>query len=142
MDRDALIDDLIRDEGLRLKPYRDTVGKLTIGIGRNLDDVGISSDEAELLAQNDIDSVMADLDRALPWWRQMDDVRQRALANMAFNLGISRLIGFKNTLAYLKAGDYEAAAVGALDSKWAKQVGVRADRIAGMIRHGSHITGA
>lgn len=127
---DALKADLVRDEGLRLKPYRDTVGKLTIGVGRNLDDVGISDAEAGHLLGNDISGVLADLDRALPWWRGLSEARQRALANMCFNLGLTRLQGFKKMLAALEAGDWPAAAREALDSKWARQVGARATRIA------------
>lgn len=134
---DAFIRELIRDEGIRLRPYRDSVGKLTIGIGRNLDDVGISSDEAMYLCRNDVAAALADLDKALPWWRELDEVRQRALANMAFNLGIVRLLGFRNTLAALRAGRYADAADGMLASKWAGQVGPRAARLAAMIRTGT-----
>lgn len=130
MNLDALKADLRRDEGLRLKPYRDTVGKASIGIGRNLDDVGISEDEADYLLINDIFRAMADLDRAMPWWRDLSEARQRALCNMAFNLGLTRLQGFKKMLAALEAQDWPSAAREALDSKWARQVGDRADRIA------------
>ena len=136
MNLTALKEELIRDEGLRLKPYRDTVGKLTIGVGRNLDDVGITKDEAMHLLECDIRRVKADLDLALSWWRGLDDVRQRALVNMAFNLGITRLMGFKNTLAAIRAGNYVDAAKGMLDSKWATQVGERATRLAAMMVEG------
>lgn len=127
-------DDLKRDEGLRLKPYRDTVGKLTIGYGRNLDDVGITEDEAEYMLEGDIEHVLEQLDRTLPWWNDLNESRKRALVNMAFNLGIGGLLKFKKMLAALKAGDYEHAAVEALDSRWAKQVGQRADRIAELLK--------
>lgn len=136
MDMNALKDDLARDEGCRLKPYQDTEGLLTIGIGRNLDDVGITSEEAYHLLENDIGGVMADLDRNAPWWRHLTEPRQRALANMAFNLGWPRFSGFRNMLAALQAGEFERAAGEALDSKWARQVGARATRIAEMIREG------
>lgn len=136
MNLPALINQLVVDEGLRLKPYVDTVGKTTIGIGRNLDDVGISREEAFVMAATDVAHVAADLDRALPWWRQMTDARQNALANMAFNLGITRLLGFANTLALLKAGRFDAAASEMLNSKWAGQVGARATRLAKVIREG------
>src|SRR5260221_216391 len=119
---------LINDEGLRLKPYRDTVGKLTIGVGRNLDDKGISQEEAAIMLENDIDEHVALLDAKLPWWRKLDEARQNALANMAFNLGIEGLLGFKNSLALLERGEYEKAAANFAMSKWAKQVGPRADR--------------
>lgn len=128
--------DLTRDEALRLKPYRCTSGKLTIGVGRNLDDVGITADEALLLLDNDIRNVLAELDRALPWWRRMSEPRQRALANMAFNVGVPRLLGFKLMLAALQASDFAGAAREAIDSKWARQVGARAHRIASMLAEG------
>ena len=130
MNRAQLIADLTRDEGLRLKPYKDTVGKTTIGIGRNLDDVGITKAEAEYLLENDIDKVAAQLTARLPWWQGLDEPRQRAVANMAFNLGIDGLLKFTATLAALRAGDNKAAAYHALNSKWAEQVGARAQRIA------------
>ena len=136
MNLTALKEELIRDEGLRLKPYRDTVGKLTIGVGRNLDDVGITKDEAMHLLECDIRRVKDDLDHALSWWRGLDDMRQRVLVNMAFNLGITRLMGFKNTLAAMRAGNYVDAAKGMLDSKWADQVGERATRLAAMMVEG------
>lgn len=128
--------ELRRDEAVRLKPYRDTVGKLTIGVGRNLDDVGITADEADYLLGNDIGRAVVDLDRAVPWWRGMSDARQRALVNMAFNLGLPRLMGFKAMLAALQAGDYPGAAREAIDSRWARQVGARAQRIAMMFAEG------
>lgn len=137
MDRELLRRQLIRDEGLRLKPYKDTVGKVTIGVGRNLDDKGISEDEAAMLLDNDIDEHVADLDKHLPWWRGMDDRRQNALANMAFNLGITRLMLFTQTLDNLKRGDYEAAAAGLPLTLWYKQVGRRAVRIIEVFKGGT-----
>lgn len=131
-----LLNDLKRDEGLVLKPYRDTVGKLTIGIGRNLDDVGINENEALYLAKNDIFKVTSALDVALPWWRTMSEPRQRALANMAFQLGVSGLLQFRKMLAAMQDGDFDKAATEALDSKWATQVPDRAKRITDMIRGG------
>ena len=136
MNRDLLTQELERDEGIRLKVYKDSLGIETIGIGRNLRDVGISKAEAYMLLGADIDSVERDLDRALPWWRQLSDNRQRVLANMCFNLGINRLLGFKNTLAAMKEGRYADAAEGMLASKWASQVGQRAVRLANMMKEG------
>lgn len=133
---DRLIAELTRDEGLRNKPYKDTVGKLTIGVGRNLDDVGLSDQECVYLLHNDIVRSVADLDNNLDWWRDMSDTRQRALINMCFNLGWPRLSGFRNMLAALKASDYDKAASEALDSRWAQQVGSRSERIAEMYRQG------
>lgn len=134
---DPILADLKRDEGLSLKPYRDSVGKLTIGYGRNLDDVGISEDEAAVLLDHDIAQAVAELDRALPWWRELPLSSQRGLTNMCFNLGMTRLAGprgFKNMLTALEAGDGQRAADEALDSKWAGQVGERAQRIASLYR--------
>ena len=136
MDTDKLLSDLVRDEGLRLRPYADTVGKTTIGVGRNLTDVGISHDEALALLRNDVDRTQADLDRLLPWWRSLDEVRGRALANWCFNVGIASLQGFKQALAALQAGDWPAASEHMLASLWARQVGVRAQRLARMVLSG------
>lgn len=129
----ALVDDLKRDEGLRLKPYLDTTGHWTVGYGRNLTDVGISEAEAEYLLANDIARAESFLDASLPWWRTLSPDRQRALANMAFNLG-PELLTFKVTLGRLQAGNYVAAAESMLQSLWAKQVGARAVRLAALVR--------
>ncbi|MDR5802124.1 glycoside hydrolase family protein [Caballeronia sp. LZ001] len=136
-DMPTLVAELKRDEGVRLKPYTDTVGKLTIGVGRNLTDVGISDDECTTLLQNDIDKTVAALDRTLPWWRNLNPVRQRVLVNMAFNMGMVGLLTFKNTLSAMQNGSYAAAAAGMLASKWATQVGARAERLADMMRTGA-----
>jgi lysozyme len=136
MNVDQMTKELVIDEGVRLKPYRCTAGKLTIGIGRNLDDRGITMGEATILLANDIAVVTQDLDRALPWWTTLSEVRQRVMVNMAFNLGISRLLGFKNTLTLIKIAKYEDAAKEMLDSNWARQVGPRAIRLAKMMRDG------
>jgi lysozyme len=128
--------ELARDEGLRLKPYLDSVRKLTIGYGRNLTDVGISLEEAAYLLDADVARAVKDLDDALPWWIKLDEVRQRVLVNMAFNMGIFGLLGFTNTLNFMEMGMYEAAADGMLKSLWARQVGPRADRLAEMMRTG------
>ncbi|MBR7900866.1 glycoside hydrolase family protein [Burkholderia multivorans] len=135
-DRSALMAELTRDEGRRLKPYVDTVGKTTIGVGRNLTDVGISDAECDTMLSNDIDRTIAWLDLNLSWWRQLDAVRQRVVINMAFNMQ-GKLLTFVNTLAAMKRGDYAAAADGMLASKWAGQVGARATRLAAMMRSGA-----
>lgn len=136
MDLARLYAELTRDEGVRLKPYRDTVGKLTIGIGRNLDDVGISAEEAHYLLGNDVERSARALDDFLPFWRNLGPVRQRVLVNMAFNMGIRRLLTFKFTLLMIEKGEYEKAAEGMLSSLWARQVGPRAQRLAEMMRTG------
>lgn len=130
MNVDLLKLDLIRDEGKRNKPYRDTVGKCTIGVGRNLDDVGISDGEIDVLLTNDIARAVSDLDKNANWWRAMSDARQRVLANMCFNLGWPRLSQFTNTLDCMHKSDYQGAANGMRNSLWYKQVGARAERLA------------
>lgn len=138
MNEQRLYIDLERDEGKRPKPYRDTVGKLTVGIGRNLDDVGLRENEMALMLRNDVADAAYHLDTNFPWWRSMTDARQNALCNMCFNLGIARLKGFKQTLSLLQAGQYEAAADEVLRSRWASQVGSRAQRIAALFRKGEY----
>ena len=134
--RELLVYELSRDEDVRTKPYKDSVGKLTIGVGRNLDDKGLSKAEINILLNNDINDSEADLDRTFPWWRQLNDNRQRVLLNMCFNLGIKRLTGFKNMLKDVQNGRYDQAAVEMLDSLWARQVGGRAVRLAKMMKNG------
>ncbi len=136
MDTAILSQMLMKEESVRLKPYRDTVGKLTIGVGRNLDDKGISMSEAMLMLANDVEGVQKELDAALPWWRSLDEVRQLVLADMCFNMGIAGLLTFKNTLAYIQSGNYEQAAKNMLLSKWHDQVGERADKLSQMMRTG------
>jgi len=130
-----ITEQLILHEGLRLKPYRDTVGKLTIGVGRNLDDVGISRDEAEYLLRNDIAKVMASLSK-FDWFNSLDFVRRKVIIDMAFNLGLGGLLLFKNMISAIKEQDYKRAAAEMLDSKWAQQVKTRADRLALMMETG------
>jgi lysozyme len=154
--REKLGNELGRDEGEKFRWYFCTAHKRTIGIGRNLDDVGISAAEtrqlgitlASVLANgitreqsralfaNDIARCEADLDRALPWWRRLDDVRQRVLLNMCFNLGIKGLLGFKNTLGMVERGDFKGAARGMANSLWHNQVGARALRLEAMMATG------
>jgi lysozyme len=136
MDKHKLIEELKRDEGCVLHPYRDSMDILTIGVGRNLEAHGISMHEAEVMLSNDIDNHWKALLEALPWVEQLSEARQRAMLNMAFNLGISGLLQFKRSLAALQAGDYPRAADMFLDSHWAMQVGDRAKRVCKMIREG------
>lgn len=126
----SLKEQLVKHEGLRLKPYRDSLGILTIGAGRNLDDVGISQDEALVLLDHDIDRARADLARAFPWTNDLDPVRRDALTNIAFNVGIGRLRGFVKMLDALQAKNWHEAAEQALDSRWAVQVGSRSQELA------------
>lgn len=128
-DRAKLIAELERDEGRQLKPYVDTVGKLTIGCGRNLTDVGISEEECDFLLSNDISRKEKELDSYLSWWRGLDDVRQRVMLNLSF-MGIANLLTFVNTLQAIKEGRWADAAAGILNSKYHQQVHGRAERLA------------
>jgi lysozyme len=134
---DRIKEQLVRHEGLKLKPYRCTAGKLTIGIGRNLDDCGISQSEAYVMLINDIMNCEKQLQAKIPdIYNGLDEVRKSVLLNMCFNLGINGLLGFKNTLEFTKAGDWERAANNMLVSKWAKQVGRRAIELSELMRKG------
>jgi lysozyme len=126
---------LLLHEGERFRPYLDTVGVLTIGIGRNLN-VGISKQESRFLFSNDLARAEAFIDRKWTWAADLDPVRRAVLVDMAFNLG-GRLGQFKRTLRSLKQGKYADAAVQMLDSLWADQVGSRALRLAEMCRSGN-----
>lgn len=130
LNRDALMADLIRDEGLKLKPYKDTVGKWTVGVGRNLDDRGISRDEALYMLGNDITTTLKDLDAVIPEWRLLEEDKARALANMMFNLGRIRFCQFIKMLDAIRRNDWATVGDEARNSKWFKQVGDRAERIA------------
>lgn len=137
--REAMRQQLLEHEGLRLKPYRDSVGKLTIGVGRNLDDVGISHEEAMLLLDHDILTHTSALVDAYPWFEGLDGIRQRAIVDLHFNLGATRLAGFRQALTAMARGDYSAAADAFADSKWYQQVGRRGPRIVHMVRTGEEL---
>lgn len=156
IDDQTCIQRLMVNEGCVLKSYKDSVGKLTIGIGRNLDDnplseeelcyVGhncrtkfISNDQAAYLCRNDLKKVRADLDRELPWWRDLCFDRQYVMIDLCFNMGIRTLLTFKRTLESIASGFYIRAAEQLLQSKYAKQVGKRADRNAYALRTGVYL---
>src|SRR4030066_301072 len=103
---DKIKNDLIRDEGLKLYPYKCTAGKLTIGVGRNIEDSGITRDEAMYLLRNDIIRCQSELSKSISFYDRLDDSKKAILINMCFNMGISRLIGFKRMLAAMAIGDW------------------------------------
>lgn len=123
-------------EGERLKPYHCTAGKLTIGVGRNLDDVGITHEESMYLLSNDIRRVELEIVRAFTWTTDLDAVRCTVLVDMCFNLGLQRLKGFKKFLAAMQAHNWKVAAAEMMDSRWAHQVGRRATRLRDMVLTG------
>lgn len=144
-----LVADLKRDEGLRLEAYPDPISgghPWTIGYGHTGPEVkpGLRWTEAQAEAAliRDIEEHNAELLAALPWVADLDPVRQRVLFNMAFNLGVGQpggakgLLGFKNTLGMIERGEYERAAAGMLNSRWARQVKGRAVRLAEQMRTG------
>jgi len=131
-----LIEQLKIHEGMKLKPYKCTAGKLTIGIGRNLEDVGISEDEANMLLRHDIQEATEQLLHAFPWMGEFNDARISAMINFTFNVGIGTVKKFENTLSYMQSGDWDKAADEMMDSRWARQVGNRAIEVTDQIRTG------
>jgi len=139
MDRSKLVEELIKDEGYKYEIYLDHLGYPTFGVGHLVletdeehgQPVGTPVSEQRILEclNNDIDIVCKELDQNMSWWNELDDTRQRVLANMAFNLGLPRLGKFKKFLAAVQEQDWEKAAVEMMDSKWATQVGDRAVRL-------------
>lgn len=142
---DSIIDQLRRDEGLRLKPYRDSRGVFTCGYGHNLDAhresimAPVSQVQADQWLVQDVHAAIGSVLDKLPWTVKMDEARRGVLVNMAFNMGIGALLGFSNTLRFVESGDYEAAATEMLKSDWAKQVGDRAVRLAEQMRSGQWV---
>jgi lysozyme len=132
--RNALKQILFVQEGFRDKPYTDTTGHLTIGIGRNLSDRGISLNEAYDLLENDIEYFEGCLQKVFPFYDRLSQARQAVLVNMAFNLGLKNLLEFKKFVEYLADNDYSNAAKEMLDSVWAKQVGARAQVLAAIMQ--------
>jgi lysozyme len=131
-----ILDQLKRDEGLRLYPYADTTGNLTVGYGHNLTANGISQDAADLLLEDDLAIADKALKTALPWTANLDLARYGALLNMTFNMGIRGLLGFHNALRAMQSGDWKTAGAELLSSEWAAQVGDRAKRLALQLESG------
>lgn len=144
-----LQEDIEADEGLRLRPYRDSKGNWTIGYGHELAadptlnaqlthlvEVGISTDQAQALCAKDIATAKTELDLHVPWWRQMSDPRQDVFANLTFNMGIGGFLTFQHTLAAAQRGDYDAAANNLAASEWDVEVKDRAPRLVAQLRTG------
>ena len=163
----SLKDQLILHEGMRLKPYKCPANKWTIGVGRNLEDAGLSGDEqlklfgtsglnreeiidgllvrgiseeeALFLLDNDIKKCTADV-KKFPWFESLDPVRQKVIVDMRFNLGLDGLKGFRKMIHHLEVGAYVNAAEEMKNSKWYHQVGTRARRLVEMMRTGEDYT--
>ena len=124
------------NEGLRLKPYKCTAKKLTIGYGRNLEDVGITIEEAEFMLKTDITKALEDLDSIFGFkpFCALSNKRQMALIDMMFNLGRPRFKTFKKMIKAIKTGNFQQAAYELLDSRYATQVPRRAHTNADLMR--------
>ena len=125
----TLVEALIRDEGLVLRMYKDSVGVSSIGVGHNLEAKPITPHAAYVILADDVADAEQAVLRALPWSRNLDGPRFEALVNLAFNLGIGGLLDFKKALAAIERADWPTMARELIDSKWYTQVGARADRI-------------
>ncbi len=138
---EKLIAMLKRHEGVETHAYECSEGKVTVGVGRNIDQeggIGLSDDEVDYLLQNDIERVVKELAAEYPWFSDLDDVRRDAMVDISFNLGATRLRLFKRALAAMETGKYKEAATEFLDSKWARQVGGRALELTDMISSGTY----
>ena len=136
-----LVDTLKRHEGVRSHAYKCSENMITVGVGRNLDEnggIGLSDDEIEYLLMNDIERCDAELRAAYDWYENLKKPRRDAMINMCFNLGLTRLRGFVKALEAMSREQYDVAADEFMDSKWAKQVGMRAIRVTEMIRDGEY----
>lgn len=130
---------LREDEGEVLHAYKDSEGYLTIGIGTLIDKRkggGLLPEESAFIFQNRMRILKDRIRKALPWFDELDVVRQGVLLNMAFQMGVDGLLKFKNTLRHVQARQWTAASVGMLDSLWAKQTPERAERLAEQMRTG------
>lgn len=132
----SVVEQIKLDEGLSLKPYQCTADKFTIGYGRNIEDNGISEEEAEFLLLNDIKNTQKELLANFEWFVMLNAPKQGVLINMCFNLGLTRFKQFKKMITAIEMGDYDEAAEQMLDSKWARQVGNRAIRLSNAMRKG------
>ena len=129
------LEQLRDEEGYRSKVYRDQLGFMSIGYGRNLSVRGITRKEAEAMLMRDFVHARDMLYR-LQFFKRLDDVRKRVLIQMMFQLGNAGFLRFRKMIAALEEHDYEVAAAEMLDSRWAEQVKARAARLADRMRTG------
>jgi len=127
-------------EGVRNHVYVCTAGYETIGVGRNISDsgLGLTDEEINILLMNDIERVKKELSSSFSWFVDLDEVRQNAIIDMCFNLGLSRLNQFVKALDGMASKDYDKAADEFMDSRWSQQVGQRAVTVTEMIRTGDY----
>ena len=138
---EKLLDMLKRHEGVKSHVYLCSAGYETIGVGRNISKsgMGLSEDEVNYLLENDIERVIKELSSEYPWFNSLDDVRKDAMIDISFNLGATRLRGFKRALAAMEVADYTTAAKEFLDSKWSRDVKGRATELCYMIETGNYL---
>ena len=136
-----LLEMLKRHEGVRSNVYLCSAGYETIGVGRNISKtgLGLSEDEVQYLLESDIARVIKELSSEYPWFSSLDDVRKDAMIDISFNLGATRLRGFKRALAAMDVADYKMAATEFLDSKWSRDVKGRSYELASMIETGEYL---
>lgn len=127
-----------KHEGFRGVPYEDA-GGWSVGYGRNLTFNPLTPDEGEYLLQNDLHKVLIELQKELLFWNKLDGVRQEVLVEMAYNLGVAGLLRFKKMLTALDNGEWLEASYQCLHSRWAGQVGARADALACMLLTGEYL---
>ena len=135
-----LIDMIKRHEGVKSKVYKCTQGFETIGVGRNISEsgLGLSDDEIDYLLHNDLERCNEELTRSYDWYSELDKPRRDAMVDICFNLGITRLRGFVKALEAMSRQQFDIAADEFMDSKWATQVGYRAEEVTEMIRTGAY----
>ena len=138
---EKLLDMLKRHEGVKSHVYLCSAGYETIGVGRNISKsgMGLSEDEVNYLLENDIERVIKELSSEYPWFNSLDDVRKDAMIDISFNLGATRLRGFKRALAAMEVADYTTAAKEFLDSKWSRDVKGRATELCYMVETGNYL---
>ena len=138
---EKLLDMLKRHEGVRSHVYLCSAGYETIGVGRNISKsgMGLSEDEVNYLLENDIERIIKELSSEYPWFNTLDDVRKDAMIDISFNLGATRLRGFKRALAAMEVADYTTAAKEFLDSKWSRDVKGRATELCYMVETGNYL---
>jgi len=138
---EKLLDMLKRHEGVKSHVYLCSAGYETIGVGRNISKsgLGLSDDEVDYLLENDIVRVIKELSLEYPWFKNLDDVRKDAIIDIGFNLGATRLRGFKRALAAMEVADYKTASLEFLDSKWSRDVKGRSTELAYMIETGEYL---
>jgi lysozyme len=138
---EKLLEMLKRHEGVKSHVYLCSAGYETIGVGRNISKsgMGLSDDEVDYLLENDIVRVIKELSSEYPWFKDLDDVRKDAMIDISFNLGATRLRGFKRALAAMEVADYTTAAKEFLDSKWSRDVKGRATELCYMVETGNYL---